>query len=246
MSGVLRKIVIRVLTPLSWRASNNRQSKSLNRFSQTEADSAWQMLQALDAVEDPHFQGELFNNALEEVHHAALFHDLARAYSDFPLPLDSPRRQQLFDPEADFALFEAYHFVGELDVYEEFWSYAGAAPVERVRETFLQIRGDEEEHQKLAYRELIKLAGSEAGARKLIRRVRRTRAWEAWVRFGKGIGDVMSSIVLSGIYVLAAPFFSVLCRRRLNDLGWKEKLRRTTLHAVEQGAGSGVATSSDG
>jgi hypothetical protein len=83
--------------------------------------------------------------------------------------------------------FEAYHFVGENDVYSQFLAYARATCLEPVRQAFLKIRGNEDEHQKMAYEELVKLVGSEAQARMLIRRVRLTRLYEAWGRLSKSI-----------------------------------------------------------
>lgn len=222
MNLALRKLVVRCLTPLSWRASDRRLATSLNRFSQVEADSSWQMLQALDATKDRSFKAELFNNALEEVHHAALFGKLAKEFSSVPPTLAAPRRQQIFNPEAGMPEFEAFHFVGETEVYDQFYAYASAAHRPIVRDMFLKIRGDEEEHQKLAYRELTKLAGSEKGARKLIARVRRRRLYESWMRFSKGIGDVMSGLILSVIFFLTAPFLAPLCRKRLGSVGWKK------------------------
>lgn len=221
---LLRRGIVRILTPMSWRASDERLAKSLNRFSQVEADSSWQMLQALDANTDREFKAELFNNALEEVHHAALFGKLAREFSNVPPSLSAPHRQQLFDPEAGMLEFEAFHFVGETEVYDQFYAYAKAAHRPTVREMFLQIRGDEEEHQKLAYRELVKLSGSEKAAGKLIRRVRRRRLYEAWMRFSTALGDKMSGVLLSVLFFLAAPLFTPMCRKRINDLGWKDRL----------------------
>jgi hypothetical protein len=219
----LRKIAVRSLTPLSWRASNDRLSRSLYRFSQVEADSAWQMLQALDATDDRDFKAELFNNALEEVHHASLFGKLAREFSSIPPTFAAPRREQIYDTEAGLPEFEAFHFVGETEVYEQFLSYAFAAHRDRVRETFLAIRGDEEEHQKLAYRELTRLAGSERGARRLIRRVRLKRLYASWLRISEGIGNFTSSVLLNVLFFLVAPIFGPLCRRRLGHGGWQSE-----------------------
>ena len=183
------------------------------------------MLQAFHAVGDPHFKVELFNNALEEMHHFALFNNMAMEYSDFPLPYTAERRKQLFDPATGLIRFEANHYVGEGDVYEQFLTYASATRVDRVRDMFMDIRGDEEEHQKLAYRELIRLCKGEKSAQKLIRSVRLSRFYESWVRVSKGIGGYVSGIVLSLLYFVSAPFFSPLCRRRIDGLEWKKQLR---------------------
>jgi hypothetical protein len=242
----LRKLAVRLLTPLSWRASDQRMAKSLYRFSQVEADSAWQMLQALNATTDRDFKAALFNNALEEVHHAALFSGLAREFSSIPPSFEAPRRHQIYNPEAGLPEFEAFHFVGEAEVYDQFYAYASAAHRPIVREMFMRIRGDEEEHQKLAYRELTRLCGSEGGARRMIRRVRRQRLYEAWVRLSKAMGDVTSSVLLNVLFFLTAPFFAPACRRRLSDTGWKAALKTTLQPAdpVRVGQEDGIRTAS--
>jgi rubrerythrin len=180
------------------------------------------MLQAMDAVEDPEFKAKLFDNALEEVHHAALFAKLAQRYADAPLVAPSTKRQRLFDPKKGLAHFEAHHYVGEGEVYEQFLTYAQAAPCKEIADLFLVIRGDEEEHQQLAYRELIKLVGSEDQARALIRRVQWIRFLEAWGRVSAGIGSLVSSFVLTVIYFAVAPFFVWGCRRRVRDLSFQK------------------------
>ncbi len=219
---MLKKLAIRSVTPLSWRHSSTRLGNSLQRFSQVEADSAWQMLQALEACDDPSFQAKLFNNALEEVHHAALFAGVARDFSSTPLPVAARHRRAIYDRTRGLTEFEAHHFVGEADVYRQFLSYAKAAQFDRIRELFLQIRGDEDEHQKLAYAELIKLTGSKWRTRHLIARVRLRRAYEAWLRLGRAMGDVVSTALLTAIYFVSAPIFARTCRRRLDDARWPE------------------------
>jgi hypothetical protein len=220
---MLKKLAIRSVTPVSWHHSTARLGKSLQRFSQVEADSAWQMLQALEACDDPSFQVKLFNNALEEVHHAALFAGVAHHFSSSPLPLTAQHRHAIYDRQRGLTEFEAYHFVGEADVYKQFFSYAKAAQVDRIRELFLQIRGDEDEHQKLAYAELIKLTGSKWRTRRLIARVRLKRAYDAWLRIGRAMGDFVATTLLTVIYFVAAPIFTRTCQRRLDDARWREK-----------------------
>jgi len=210
-----RCLAIRFLIPLSWRNRRDRIARSLNRFSEVEADSAWQMLQALERVDDEHFRVELFNNALEEVHHAAVFRRLARSYQDELTAQTSEERCQLFDASKGLIHFEAHHFVGEADVYRQFLSYAHAAGHDDIRETFMEIRGDEEEHQRLAHEQLVEMCGSDRGARRLIRRVRLGRAYESWMRSSKGLSTMVSSAVLQLIYWLFAPVLAPACRRRL-------------------------------
>lgn len=212
---MLKKLAIRAITALSWKLSSERLASSLQRFSQVEADSAWQMLQALEAVDDPVFQAKLFNNALEEVHHAAIFSKLAREHSSMPLPLVVPRRSAIYHPKRGLREFEAHHFLGEAAVYDQFFSYAKATSSESLRRAFFQIRGDEEAHQALAYAEIERMSGSRWRTSRLLAGIRLRRIYEAWVRFGRKVADLWLTVVLSGIYFAVGPVFGPLCRRRL-------------------------------
>jgi len=216
---MLRMLAIRIVTSISWRWSRQNLAKSLNRFSIVEADSAWQMLEALHAVPDISFRVKLFNNALEEVHHAELFRNLANSHSPFPLPGGGPERTPLFDPQRGLAEFEAYHFIGEFDVYRNFLAYAHSAPTSSLRDTFLAIRGDEEEHQKLAYAELHRLVGSKWGTYRLIARLRLLRMYQAASRMGKSASGICSAGMLTICYLIAGPFLCKLCRNHLNHGG---------------------------
>jgi hypothetical protein len=219
----IRCLAVRLFIPVSWRISRQRIAASLRRFSQVEADSAWQMLVALDSVTDPEFRAELFNNALEEVHHSYIFRNIARQYED-RLTSEAPEeRRQLFDPKQGLVKFEAYHYVGEADVFRDFLSYALASPHADIHETFMAIRGDEEEHQKLAYAELVRQCGSIGAARRLIWKVRLHRAWDAWVRGSKKFGDLLSLSLLMGIYFTLGMLLAPACRNRLRSEGAGEK-----------------------
>lgn len=214
---MLKRLAIRAITPLSWGLSRERLARSLQRFSQVEADSAWQMLEALDAVGDPLFRAKLFSNALEEVHHAAIFDKLAREYALHPLPFAAPRRQTIFDSKRGMHEFEAHHFIGEADVYEQFLSYARAASSDRLRNAFLNIRGDEQEHQALAYSELRRMVGSRTATERLILRIRLKRLYQAWLRLGKKTAEAWLTMVLILVYLVMGPLFGPLCRKRLQD-----------------------------
>lgn len=219
----MRCLAVRLFIPVSWRISRRRIAASLRRFSEVEADSAWQMLVALDNVTDPEFRVVLFNNALEEVHHSYIFRGIARQYEDQLASEPTEERHQLFDPRQGLVKFEACHFVGEADVFRDFLAYASASPHADIRQTFMAIRGDEEEHQRLAYAELVRQCGSVAGARRLIWKVRLRRAWEGWVRGCKKFGDCLSFLLLMGIYFSLGTLLAPACRARLRSNGAAER-----------------------
>jgi hypothetical protein len=212
---MLRKLAIHTVTAISWRSSRTRLAEALHRFSLVEADSAWQMLQALNDVEDPVFQAKLFRNAIEEAHHAERFRVLANRYAKVPLSSEGRARQKLYDPSCGLAAFEASHFRGEAKVFADFLAYSRAVGDDETKNMFLEIRGDEGEHQKLALAELVRLTGSPRAARMLLWRVRLKSGWDAWIRLAESIGDTLSSIVLGAIYFVAGPILFGLCRARI-------------------------------
>jgi hypothetical protein len=233
---MLRKLAIRALTRLSWGTSSKRLAAGMDRFAQVEADSAWQLLQAIEATPSVSLQARFFGNVLEEVEHAALFSRLARAHASAAPPLAAPPRRQIFDPAKGLAAFSAYLYVSEGEVYEQFFSYATAARDDGVRRTFLAIRGDEGDHEAHAWRELVELAQSEKRARKLARRARLSRIYDAWLRFGKRLGALPAFVLLSVIYFVAAPLLTWACRRLIRRITW------TTVHDVAAAGSPLLAT----
>jgi hypothetical protein len=219
MYAWLRSGLIRLCIPLSWSRGKEQVARSLRRFSSVEADSAWQMLQALRAIDDPELEESLFGNALEEVHHAYLFGRLARQYEHLPTLSDCQERTQLFDPARGTAHFEALHHVGEIDVYNQFGSYARAAGLPEIRELFLRLVGDEAGHQEVAFRQLVAIAGSEKKARVLVRSARIGRVLEALTRAGEAMGTVISGVILSALYLVFAPLALYWCRARFRRAG---------------------------
>jgi hypothetical protein len=236
---MLRKLAIRALTRLSWGTSSKRLAAAMRRFAEVEADSAWQLLQAIEATPSVALQARFFGNALEEVEHAALFSRLARAHAATVPPLAAPRRRQIFDPAKGLAAFSAYLYVGEGEVYEQFFSYASAARGDDVRRTFLAIRGDEGDHQAHAWRELVELAQSETRARKLARRARLSRLYDGWLRFGKRLGVLPAFVILSVVYFIAAPLLTLACRRLIRRVEW------TVAHHPAAGARPALATAAE-
>ena len=219
MSMGLRKAMIRLFLPVWWKPSRRRIAEKMEHFSVIEADSAWQFLRGLDAVENPVDRAQMFNNALEEVHHAALFERAAGSYREQMGSRLTPEREQLYEAEKGLDWFLAYAYVGEQDVLSQFEAYAAAVGPGRARDTFEDAMGDEADHVVLARELLLKIFGSEKILRKHERKIRRQRAWQSWLRFSKALGELSSGLILSGIYIPAGLIYSRFSRRRLREAG---------------------------
>ena len=126
MSIMWRRLAIRLFLPFTWRFFIRRRGETLHRFSVTEADSAWHFLNALSYVDQPAIRARLFNNALEEVHHAALFAQAAKDVSQTPIHLPIQERGRIYDPQKGLQHFFAFVYVGEKDVYDQFSAYTSA------------------------------------------------------------------------------------------------------------------------
>lgn len=222
MSMYLRRLTIRLMIPIVWRLSKQRAPRTLQRFSSTEADSAWQFLNALDAADDLELRTELFHNALEEVHHASEFERMAVSCSNELLQKATPERLPLYDPSKPFSYFLAYVYVGESDVYDQFGAYSAAVRQaltgqRQKRNFFDDAKEDEDGHLKLAHEALLKEYPSKRQAEREILKIRWKRGYEAWLRFSKNIGEVSSAVVLSLLYFVMGPMFVFSCRKRLDE-----------------------------
>jgi hypothetical protein len=220
MKMYFRRMAIRTMIPVVWGLFKDRPSSTLLRFSSTEADSAWQFLHVLDAAEDIELRKELFNNALEEVHHASEFEAMSKQCGAKLISRQAPERVALYDPKKPFSHFLACVYVGESDVYQQFSAYSAAVRQvltgqRRKRNFFDEAKEDEDGHLNLAKAALCKEFGSARLANREILKIRLKRGYEAWLRFSKRLGELSSSGLLSVLYFLAGPALFVTCRRRL-------------------------------
>lgn len=202
---VVRRIGIRLVLPVVWGLSRKRTAVALNKFAITEADGAWQDIYAIGQVSDPRLKAKLFQHAIEESHHSALFEAASWNYSDVLQPRNCSERISLFkgsDPATALRSFYAYECVGENDVCEEFSAYASAAPYTDLKEIFERLRGDEEAHAaytRKVYEEILPSAGKRWWGMLL---ARSQRVYQAWLRFSEGMGSLPSTVLLSATYYL--------------------------------------------
>ena len=199
MVSLPRSVFIRALVPITWRTSARRMGSRLRFFSVMEADSAWQLLYALDAVDDPSTGALVLQHALEEVHHACEFERVAMAYRSAPPPRPLPRRRPIFErergPEA-WPEFFAHAHVGENDVFQQFDAYTKGVGDCPARSVFTEAKKDERGHAGLTYKLLLIYSGTPDKANAFVRRARRARAWETWLRLSRRLGSIPARLFL--------------------------------------------------
>ena len=212
--STVRRLIIAHVLPRSWSWSQERMARSLLRFSVIEADSAWQFLNALNSIEDPRQRSKVFLNALEEVHHAALFADLAQKKSAHPLVAPPETRRSLLEGPEKLGEFLAYIEVGEHEIYDEFETYAQVGDAD-ASALFLAIREDEEGHHEDAGALLEELSGGPDAAARCMRRAKLKKLWHNWLRFSEVVGELFNGLWMRVVYVLIGPLFTWVCRSRM-------------------------------
>ena len=202
MSTQWRRLAIRLLLPVSWRLFRCRRGETLHRFSVTEADSAWHFLNALSHVDQLAIRARLFNNALEETHHAALFSQAAKDEAQAPIRLPITERDTIYDPQRGLQHFYAFVYVGERDVYDQFDAYASAVGAGSVSGIFSQLKEDEDGHMQFAEQRLESMDLNRSTVLSQVRAIRRRRQWESWGRGLRRVADLTTTLFLSVLYLI--------------------------------------------
>ena len=224
----LSVLFLRAIAPLVWR-SDAKIAAKLDGFAATEAGSALDMLKAAELTEDPKLRRLFFRHAMDEARHAALFRAAARRIAPHPQRLGSEydlihaTRQNLF---ARYGQVRFLAFVNVAEIRGERLFRALAAHfADRpdLGDLFARIARDERFHVAYSGR-LLDGHRREGRGREValaLAAVRVTRAWEAWRRSGRVLGDAASRLLLGLVYLLVLPLFAILQRTRDPDrAGW--------------------------
>jgi rubrerythrin len=219
-------LLLRALAPFVWR-TDDRIAEKLEGFAATEAGSALDMLKAAELVEDPRLRRLFFRHAVDEARHAELFRAAARRLVPGPprsgseYALIHATRQNLF---ARYSLVRFLAFVyvaekrGEL-LFRVLAAHFAGRP--ELAELFTRIAKDERFHVAYSGRLLRELrqGGRGTEVRWALATVRLTRAWEAWRRTGRVLGDAATKLMLGFAYLVALPIFAVVQQVRDPERG---------------------------
>lgn len=208
--NIIRRFIIRTLTPLVWRFSNKQKANAIMEFSAIEKDSGCQLLQCTLLIEDPKIKAGLFQHVLEEFFHAELFEDLAYSYSDkYFVSTIKPREYLVTTNSKSDEVVEAYAYahIGELDVNQDFSIYGKGRFEKKIKNTFLRVAADEERHVDSTDDLLIKLINADKTKYNLL-------VWKSslkikykkFVSMMMFIGELNLSIILSIFYFVFGVF----------------------------------------
>jgi len=220
--------VIRLAAPWVWR-SNARIAQKLLRFSATESGSALDMLRAAELTTDPQLRRLFFHHALDEARHARMFRNAARSLMPEGTPQDE--YAQVHGTRQD--LLERYGLVGFI-AFVHVAERAGMQQFEALREHFRHqpdlhalfstVAHEEKFHVSYSGRQLQRWRAQGRGkeVRNALIRIQAQRAWEAWRRAGRVLGDVMSRAIISVICLVVIPGFALLQRLSPRKSGWQK------------------------
>jgi hypothetical protein len=200
MISSFRAFLVRLLVPARWGSDAGHVARTLKRFGDVEADSAWQYLCALDHCSDTGVRRTLFENVLEEFKHADAFYGAAHSLATHRLHGDNQRRTCLTARPTDLPRFLAYAHVCEEAIHGQFDSYASACRLPAVSQVFRDISADEATHGSETLLHLERLAGSPGAARRALIVARLQRFYEAWMRFAARLGDITFYPVLALLF----------------------------------------------
>lgn len=206
MNGHIRGFTVRTLMPLAWRMNSQRAATALKRFSDTEADSAWQYLRAMLVADDVQLKRMLFENVLEELRHSDYFNDVRRGLPAGRTSLPTNERLRLVHTIADLPYFLAYAHECERSIHDQFDAYARACNIKEVSSVFRSIQEDEKEHESQAAQFLVSTT-SIKGARWLNLKVKIVRKKEAYLRSSRLVSDITLGVVLRTIFILYGAVF---------------------------------------
>lgn len=244
---------LRLISALVFRIPG-RPAAKMAGFSHTEHGSGLDMLSAAERTPRRDLRAKYFQHALDELQHARLFQERARALA----PVRS--RAQAVLEDSGFILSHGIRGVktlheqlGELEFLAFVWIHErnGARQfdiyADLMREDpdssrmFEIIAKDERFHIAYSRRELDQAikAGQEKAVRWAVLRVRTRALYQIWLRFARVLGDTVAGVWLGLLYyVLVGPFSLIVRSTEVATAGFappSPRLTRPAEHAREQG-----------
>jgi rubrerythrin len=210
---LLRRFAIDTLLKSRWRNNPESLARTLGKFADVEADSAWHYTIAADFLDQPAHRAVMVLAALEETHHAYLLNRLESRGGG--AGRGGISRKRVLGSAADLASFLAYSQIAEGQIHGEFGSIADASGDEEVAAVIRSISSDEGAHETDAAFVLRQLV-PEAEFRRSIHRARWKRTFDNWMELIHSIGKVNAALWLSIIYLFLGWIAVPSCRRRLS------------------------------
>ncbi len=200
---MLRKLLIKYVTPRLWRASNWRLANAMRMFSEVEADSGWQALQIAYTTNSSELHAQLLSMAIEEAAHARHFRRLSDKINDErPKIIPVVSRKAIISNHGDVAAALAEVSLNEQEIFREFELYASASGRPDVAAVFARIAQDEQSHADDTGDLICDLmGGDEEKTAVLFRSARRRRRFRLLTTVSEKIGNFFFFIWSTLIYL---------------------------------------------
>jgi rubrerythrin len=237
--GRLRRALLSMTGQLTWRVPSWT-TRLLTSFSQAERGSAYDMLAACEQTERREMRKVYFHHALDESRHAGLFRDRVQALGGLSRSqaavMDAAylanhgivTETSLFRQMGELE-FLAFVHLAERDGKETFEVYVDLELPDPDTITMLRdIIQDEKFHTSYSKKELERYTRQGRGdeVKAALKRVKRNRLFEAWLRGSRQIGDVVSGLWLLLLYGIVVAPFRILAR--LDAGGWQPPTKGTS------------------
>ena len=231
--GRLRQAALTVASEIAWRLPG-WPARFAASFADSERASCVDMLAAAEHTERADLRRKYFIHALDESRHAGLFlarcvalgggKDRARAALDDSGALQrhgTVEGKSMFERLGELE-FLAFVWVAEADAVEQFGVYLDRElPDPDTRATLQTILKDEHFHVSYSNQELerFRKQGRDHDVTWALRRVRGNRLLEAWLRFSRDFGAVVTALWLCAAYALVLGPFRLVARPERG--GWQ-------------------------
>lgn len=232
---MIRRALTWLVTPIVWRIPGHG-ARKLWRFARAEQGSRIDLLQAARLTTSLRRRALYLRHALDEARHAQMFwrrgNELAGAGSPPPVA----DTEELFARLGELG-FLAFVHRGEQRgrrLFEHYARHFGRRGDSRTQALFEGILVDEERHERYTAELLVELAGSEAAARRALRRAAVWEAWRTWRRAGRAIAGSLYTVAMIAVYVVAGPIAAVASRLGRRAATWEPRtLRAPSAPAVD-------------
>ena len=207
---MIHRALVRITTPIVWRVPGHG-ARKLHGFARAEQGSRIDLIQAAHLTTSLSRRAAYLRHALDETRHAQMFwrrgNELARTPSGPPIADTEDLFERLGEQR-----FLAFVHRGEQRGRRQFELYAkhfGARGDARTQALFEAILQDEVRHESYTRELLVELAGSEAAARKELRRAALWEAWRLWRRAGRALAVALYTVAMLVVYLVAGPVAAI-------------------------------------
>lgn len=208
-----------------WRSTANT-ARKLYGFALAEQGSAIDLSMAAQLCPDAERAATYLQHAMDESRHAVMFSrraadlQLARGMPSYGAPRADV--DHLYESLGELA-FVAFVHRGEtrartqFEVYQRYFETHDDAKTAAV---FARVLDDERQHESYTWELLVRLSGSEAAARRELRRSVRWEAVRTWLRYGRAFSRRVFTTSMWVLYVLIAPLALLVKARATRTRGW--------------------------